>query len=172
MRRLPLILALASMAGVLLLFYRIGKLEPAEPAPAQAGLQHDVHEADEHFEVAVSMGRIQRYHQKWWLAGKSGNADLARFYLHEMEEALEEIAESHVVDEGVDVSAQARAYGLPILDQLTRTLDSSGVATMHAMADRLVTNCNACHASTGHSYIRIQVPIGASFTDQDFAPAE
>lgn len=44
---------------------------------------------------------------------QAGNAGLAAFYLHELEEAMEELVEAAVVDDGVDGSAQMRLFGLP-----------------------------------------------------------
>lgn len=169
MRKLPLILASAALLGVVVLFYRVSRIGPVSPQPV--AVEED-HYGTEDLEVAVIMGRIQRYHQKLWLAGKEGNTELARFYLHEIDEAMKEISEGGVVDEGVNVSDQMEIYGLPIINKLTEVLDSNGVVAMHGRAGELVGACNACHASTDHGYIRIQVPSAVNFPDQDFAPAK
>ncbi|MCW5898486.1 MAG: hypothetical protein KIT10_04365 [Flavobacteriales bacterium] len=134
------------------------------------GDRHEAPATGQPMEVAVHMGRLQRYHQKWWAAGRAGNAELAAFYLHEMEEAMEEIAEADVVDEGVEVSKHMRTYGLPMVAELERLLKEQGVAEMTAQGDMLVNACNSCHAITGHPYLRIQVPESVHFPDQIFTP--
>lgn len=137
------------------------------PVPRAEEMEH----GPEHLEVAVYMGRIQRFHQKWWLAGKSGNAELAAFYLHEMEEALEAIAEADVEEDGVKLRPLVESYGLATIERLEARLKADGVAAMHADAGQLVVNCNACHVASGYPFIRIQVPVEVHFPDQDFAPA-
>lgn len=169
MRRLPLLIALIALTGVIVLFYRT-----SAPVGREAHREADDDHADEEHEaveVAVSMGRIQRFHQKWWLAGKAGNAELSRFYLHEMEEAMELIADGRVTDEGVNVSEKMETYGVTTVNNLQALLDSAGVRAMHAEAATLVKACNSCHLATGHAYIRIKVPDAAAFADQEFAPA-
>ena len=170
MKRLPFLLSLAAVLGVVFLFYRFSMLEqrPAKAAPAQ----HQVAEEHEEIEVAVFMGRIQHFHQKWWLAGKAGNAPLAKFYLHEMEEAMEEIADANITEDGVNVSEQMRTYGLTTVDHLSETLEKQGVEAMHAEAEMFANTCTSCHMATEHAYIRIKVPTEVSFPDQDFAPAK
>lgn len=162
MQRLPLVLAL--LALVLSLFTLLRGEEDAAHT-AQAVDHHG-----EHIEIAVHMGRIQRYHQKLWAAGREGNAELAAFYLHELEEAMEEIAEADVEEDGVRISPHMKAYGLGTVEALERILKEDGVEALHASSQLLVDACNACHAATGYSFIRIQVPGTVHYPDQDFAP--
>jgi len=135
-----------------------------EHTPAAAGDTGEV-------ELGVHMGRIQRYHQKWWLAGRAGNSELAAFYLHEMGEEMVAVAEAGVVEDGIDVGVHMRAHGLPVLRELERRLKAEGVAAAHSGAVLLVNACNSCHAATGHPFIRVRVPSDAHFPDQDFQPA-
>jgi hypothetical protein len=177
MSKLPVLIALLALLVAGGLYLRVSQLEQRlvrldgghhGAAPAAGAMAH---EAEEGIEVAVVMGRMERFHTKWWLAGGEGNAALAAFYLHELEEAMEEVAEAHVVeDNGVDVSANMRTYGLPVVKELERKLKEQGVAAMHADADVLVATCNSCHVATGHSFIRVQVPQGITFPGQDFRP--
>lgn len=162
MRILSLVVALAALVLAFIAFQRV-----AEP-PAQQ--QVITPAATEHYEVAVVMGRMQQYHQKWWAAGQAANAQLAAFYLHELEEAMEEVAEAKVVDDGIDVSAAMRTYGLPALAELERLLKEEGVQAMHAKGAIMTNACNACHQATEHAYIRLQEPSQVLFPDQVFTP--
>jgi hypothetical protein len=117
--------------------------------------------------VAVVMGRIQACHQKLWASTQAGNAGLAAFYLHEGEEAMEELMEAAVVDDGVDGSAQMRLFGLPSLERLERKLRDEGVAAVHGAHEDLVVSCNGCHNACGYPFIRIKVPVAVDFPNHD-----
>jgi hypothetical protein len=172
MARLNTLLVLIALFGIGLLLYRQGGLNDRITAMEQAAHgERPAPEEEEGFEVAEVMGRLERHHAKWWLAGQAGHAELAAFYLHEMEEAMEELAHAGVVEEnGVDVSALVGVYGMPVIHALEQRLEREGVAAMHADAAVLVANCNSCHAATGHGFIQVQVPVGATFPGQSMAP--
>lgn len=166
MRIVSLLVAIAAVVLAFIAMQRVEKLETLLAQPAQA-----LHESgEEHFEVAVVMGRMQHYHQKWWASGQAGNAELAAFYLHELEEAMVEVANAKVFDEGVDVSAAMLTYGLPALEEMERLLKEEGVQAMHAKGAIMTNACNACHQATQHAYIRLQEPSQLLFPDQDFKP--
>lgn len=167
-QRLSVLLAIAALFTAIFTIARMNTL--AERLAEAEQKQAPAHE--EHLELAVLMGRMQRFHQKWWEAGRQGNAALAAFYLHEMEEAMEEVVEAQVLEDGVDVSAHMRTFGLPIVEQLERRLKEEGVAAMHGDAQLLVNSCNACHIQCGYPFVRIQVPVSVHFPDQDFTPVE
>jgi hypothetical protein len=122
------------------------------------------------FEVAVAMGRIQQYTHKLWWAGQGGNVPLVQFYLHEIEEAMEEVAEAGVVDEDVEVSAQMLQYGPPIVEAFADKVRTSGLTDFAQQYDVLMSTCNSCHMATKHPYLRVQVPSLSRFSDQVFTP--
>lgn len=174
MQRLSLVIALAALVLGCVLWFRTSGSPTHGPVPVQQvqapsaeGEDHD----EEHVEVAVYMGRIQTYHQKLWAAGEANNAELAAFYLHEMEEAMEEIAEGHVMEDGVDVSAQMRAYGLSMVGSFEQRLKEEGIAAIHKDATVLANTCNSCHVACGYPYIKVQVPTSVNYPDQDFTTA-
>ncbi len=178
MSKLTTVLAVLALFATGILFHRLSVVEQriakyegggrTEAAPAAGNGAMD---QEEEIEVAEIMGRMERHHAKWWVAGREGNVELAGFYLHELEEAMEELAEAHVVeDNGVDVSANMRTYGLPIVKELERKLKKDGVAAMHADADVLVATCNSCHVASGFPFIKVRVPSGATFPGQDLRP--
>ena len=68
--------------------------EKAKPAAAQE---------EEEVEVADYMFKLQWFSNKLYFAGKGNNPELVEFYLHEMEEAMEELSESEVVKNGVPI---------------------------------------------------------------------
>ena len=132
---------------------------PDEEPAAQEG---------ETIELAVYMGRLQLFSDKLYWAGKAKNEQLVDFYLHEMEEAMEEIHESNLIDEGVDISAMISSYGLAAIERMEDVeLDSASFETGYS---QLIQNCNACHAASNYSFVRIIVPTRPAFTNQDMTP--
>lgn len=169
MKRLPLLLSV--IAIVIAGFALVERPEAVQaPRGVDQGLKEVQEEEHEAIELAVHMGRMQRFHQKWWAAGQAGNAELAGFYLHELEEEMEVIAEGSVVDDGVDVSAQMKIYGVPTIEALEKKLKEEGVKAMHDDAALLANSCTSCHMACGHPYIRIVPPTKVDFPDQDFLP--
>jgi hypothetical protein len=172
MKHVPLVLSLIAIAGVIVLFMRApAAVAPARQqahAPAAEGSHASGHE--EELEVAVVMGRIQRYHQKFWLSTRAGNSELAGFYLHEMEEAMEEIADAGIMENGLDLSALMRSHGLGVVEHLERTLMEKGMDALREEASMLPGSCNSCHAASGYGFIRIREPLDLVIADQVFEP--
>ena len=172
MKNLSLFISILALAGVIVLFLR------PEPLPAdrkeKGSAAPSAKEGEEHhdeIEVAIVMGRIQRFHQKYWLALRANNPELTQFYLHEMEEAMEEIADGNVEDDGIDISANMRTYGLQVNELLQDKLKKEGIAALQKESTSLVDACNACHTASGYDLIRIQVPDDAHvFPDQVMLP--
>jgi len=111
---------------------------------------------------------IQPRHAKLGLAGKAENWPLAAYALRELKQ-------------GFLVTARAvpRWKGLPVpdlfeaaVDQPLRQLEAAIKLQYKAQFDetfgRLNEGCNACHATTDHSYIVIKTPDASAFPNQDF----
>lgn len=171
MKYLALVFSLIALIGVIVIFQKVDALGGSlisNSAPS-AGAGEEEHE--EEIEVAIVMGRIQRFHQKFWLAMRANNPELSQFYLHEMEEAMEEIAEANVIDDGVDISAHMRTYGLDVNEFLQKKLREEGIDGLRAEAELLVKSCNSCHLASKYEMIQIKVPDPANnFPDQEMLP--
>lgn len=133
--------------------------KPTAPAPLHG---------EEEIEVAIAMNHIQRHANKLYFAGQNSNWPLAGFYVHEMEEAMEEVAEANVVDEGVEVSKLMKAMGLPQLQLLEESIALKDKEKFDAAYLNLVNNCNACHQSTQHPYIVITLPKTPALDNQQY----
>ena len=172
MKHLSLILSIVALVGVVVLFVRTGSDgRPQRSDAAESPAAHEESEHEEEVEIAIVMGRIQRFHQKFWLALRANNPELTQFYLHEMEEAMAEIADGNVVDDGIDISANMRAYGLKVNEHLQQKLKTEGIAGLAKESTSLVDACNACHKASGYDLIKIQIPDGTqAFPDQVMLP--
>ncbi len=162
MNRWITVLVVLALAAIVLLFVRIAALQEQLDA---LGTKKEVvatkmeHGAEDHEEVEVAhnMARMHLHYRKLWAGLQAGNTDLAAFYAHEIEEEMEAIEEAGIVDDGHDLSAGMRTYGLPPLKAIRRAL-VEGSGDTDALFDALRKNCNACHTSSGYGYIRIAVP--------------
>ncbi len=123
------------------------------------------HEAEE-IEVAISMNHIQRHANKLYFAGQNENWPLAGFYVHEIEETMEEIADGHVEDDGINISQLMEALGIPALEGLEKSIAAKNKAEFNTAYNLLVTTCNNCHQSTNHPYIVIQNPKTPALDNQ------
>lgn len=123
---------------------------------------------EEEFEVAVYMNRLQLYSAKLYFAGEAGNDELAHFYLHELEEVIEEVVEAKISDEGIPVSANMKTYGEPAIKMLEQALENEQGISFESAYENLVTSCNSCHIATKHEFIRIRKPQSLPLDNQDF----
>jgi hypothetical protein len=122
------------------------------------------------YELAVPMARMQYHMEKLYWATQARNAELARFYAHELDEVAEDIEAAGVVDEGVDISQNLRLHLHPALEALEADLNRTDWQAINATYVRVVNSCNNCHAASKHGFIRIQTPTRAAWSNQDFMP--
>ncbi|MDX1420858.1 MAG: hypothetical protein R3181_12900 [Rubricoccaceae bacterium] len=145
------------------------------PAPEAEEAEGDAETAEE---LAHLMAYIQRYTEKLYLAGENGNAALAQFYVHELEETFEEVEAGGYVEDGNALDALVASLVPPALERVEEAVEAQALgAAGPAAADfgeayaRLVAACNSCHETTGHGFVRIVAPAAGSFPSQDFRPA-
>ncbi len=110
------------------------------------------------------MGTIQVHHAKLWFAGISQNRELARFEIHELREAFENVEKYHKerpANEHISVI-------YPLLDSLEKTLAGDDQAAFERKYHSLTNSCNACHQLAHYGYIRICTPQKPVYGNQIF----
>ncbi|MCS6968043.1 MAG: hypothetical protein RMJ44_05190 [Cytophagales bacterium] len=117
-----------------------------------------------------SMVQLQTYHAKLYFAGAAKNWELAAYYVHELEEALEEVQKFHPVHEGIKVGQLVEAIALPSVEKVEEAISQKDVVAFSTAFERLTLSCNQCHQSAGKSFIRILVPQNTGLPNQDFRP--
>jgi hypothetical protein len=111
---------------------------------------------------------IQPRHAKLGLAGQAENWPLAGYALKELRQGFLVVSR-----------AVPRWKGLPVpdlvdasVDQPLKLIEAAIKLQYKGQFDeayaRLTERCNACHATTEHSYIVIKVPDASAFPNQDF----
>ncbi len=143
---------------------------PVAAPPAPPAHQGEVEPACEEQELAVVMFRLQIHAEKLWHAGQAANWPLADFYLHELEEGLEELEASCDVEGGQAVGPLGKTMTHGPQEALEAVVDAGNAAAFASAYDDMLAACNGCHTATAHGFVRIQVPTGHSLTNQDFRP--
>lgn len=142
-----------SCFGVLLaMFLGVGGLAcTGDPSESEAG-----HAADEP-ELARYMMTLQHWSHKTTLALEARNADLADFYLHEMEETVETLQAEAPTYEGQAVGDLTEEMLVPSMEALDGALDDRAWPTVDKRVQELARACNQCHAATGYEFIRVNL---------------
>lgn len=126
--------------------------EPTQPADTHLG---------EH------MRDIQYYTLKLGLAMQNKNAPLANFYLHEVNEAYEDLDEKNIINDGLDISGLLQELLLPALKMVDTVIVQNDTAQFVPVYHALLEKCNSCHRETKHEFIVIEMP-SQSYNGQDF----
>jgi len=135
---------------------------------AQEKENHDKEEHEE-VELAVAMGQLQTYTHKYALAVEAENHELASFYLHEVEESVEGIAEDVPTYEGYDIAKLIGQYLEPEIEPTEEALESQNWEEVRKQTIKLVDTCNACHEASDHGFVKITPGFGNNPFNQDFS---
>ncbi len=128
----------------------------------------EVSEAPVEIELASLMGEMQRHSAKLGFAIAGGNRPLATFYLHEIDEVLEELmtVEEH---DGMPIAKPSRVILLPEVEALAVGL--SGEVAWPELTEgyhKVIDACNRCHLATEHGFIEILPAAGEPPFNQRF----
>ena len=113
---------------------------------------------------------VQPRHIKLGLAGQERNWPYAVYELRELQGAFRRIAHAVPVYRSMDMAALISATTAAPLDDVAAAIKSGDSIKFADAYAQLTATCNACHQSTGHAAIVIQVPRTSSYPDQDFRP--
>lgn len=121
-------------------------------------------------ELVKSMTFMHIYMNKLYFSGMAMNHELIEFYTHEIEEIMEEIEAAKVEEDGYDISALMKSYGLAQLEQLESKLEKAEdfAGFEEAYKQFIQNSCNSCHRATEHEYIQITVPETRILSNQNF----
>lgn len=145
---------------------RIDMVQNSRSEAPHHGDHHD--DDEEEIEVAVVMSHIQRHANKLFFAGNKANWPLASFYVHELEESMEEIEDGRIIEDDINISKLMKAMGIPALEVLEDAIEKKNVEEFNSAYVNLVTNCNSCHQASGHPYIVIINPTTPALDNQQF----
>ena len=113
---------------------------------------------------------IQPRHLKLGLAGHQGNWAYATYELRELQSAFNRAADAVPIYRSTDMAALIKATTAAPLAELASAIKARDAAKFAEIYGQLTATCNACHQSTEHDAIVIQVPRVSSYPNQDFRP--
>jgi hypothetical protein len=119
----------------------------AGPTPVVAG--------DDDLDLVTWMGRLQYYTHKLGLSIDAGNQALIGYYIHEVEEVIEEIEKVDDYD-GVAVGKLTKKVLVPAFETLEEAFESGDQSRLDGDYNRLITACNQCHESSNRFYLVVE----------------
>jgi hypothetical protein len=114
------------------------------------------------------MNQIQVYHTKLYHATINQNTALMAYVLHEIDEVFDDVLYVHNEHDGVEIGKIAANTILPALSDFEKIVANKDTAKYIEAFDYLTVNCNKCHVTSGHEFIRIGNPTQDSYLNQDF----
>lgn len=108
-------------------------------------------------ELARYMANLQRWTHKAALALEARNADLADFYLHEVEETVETVQVEAPTYEGYPVGELTGKLLVPAVASLDTALDRGEWSAVDRRVGALQQACNECHRATDHGFVRVDL---------------
>lgn len=156
-----------SLASLLVLFLISGSL-----GCASQETEGPAEESPEEVELASQMADLQRWTHKTVLALDARNAELADFYLHEVEETVGRIQEDVPTYEGHPVAELSQQMLVPSVDSLDNALEERAWPTVDARVQELARSCNRCHRATEHGFIKVDLGEVQNPFPQDFSTSE
>ena len=100
------------------------------------------------------MRNFQYFMHKAGLSIRGGNAELADFYMHEIEENLEQVAKIEEYD-GHPVGQLSVGMLTPAVEGVGSKLDENDLDGALQAYTAMLNACNACHLVTEHGFIKL-----------------
>ncbi len=113
---------------------------------------------------------IQPRHAKLGLAGHDANWLLAGYEVTQLKQALAKVSAAVPRWKGLpvpDLFDAALTEPLAALEAAIKTGDARQFGDAYG---QLTAGCNACHATTDHSFIVLKTPDVSEYPDQEFKP--
>ena len=115
---------------------------------------------------------IQPRHIKIALAGRANNWPLAKYELHQLEEALQRVVQVWPKWKGLPLGGMVDAVTKGPMATVSEAIEAKDADKFAAAFPQLTEGCNACHQAANVGVVAIKAPDGTSFPDQDFGPAK
>jgi len=113
---------------------------------------------------------VQPRHTKLGLAGQERNWTYAAYELRELQGAFDRIGRAVPAYRSMNTADLINATTNAPMEDVAAAIKSSDVAKFSEAYAQLTATCNACHQSTDHGAVVIQVPKASPYPDQDFRP--
>jgi len=129
-------------------------------------------EGHEEMHLADVMVELSRRYSAIWFAGQTGNAPMIEYQIHEIEELYQEVEAASPTENGVDVASRLKADIVAPLEGLASAAEESDLSAFEGRYDAIMTNCESCHADTGHDFINVKQPEYNPYPNLDMVPRD
>lgn len=126
--------------------------------------------ADSEGHFVEKMSSLQYFAHKTTLAIDNKNKPLTDFYVHELEEYIEDAAKVESYD-GHPVGKLINSILMPSFEKLESAVKSGNWNNASSRLDELLNSCNSCHEQTEHGFINIERSSDNPFM-QSFKPQQ
>jgi len=120
--------------------------------------------------LATQMLELQLRHASLWFAAEAENWPLVDYMLHEMEELVEDIEETHPTYRNVRIAEMLGEITLPTITEMEEAAARADHAIFVEKYHRLTDACNACHVAADRAVLVIQRPETPPFTNLRYRP--
>jgi hypothetical protein len=115
---------------------------------------------------------VQPRHIKIAIAGREANWPLAKYELHQLQEALDRVVQNWPRWKGLPLGGMVEAVEKGPMAVVAEAIEAKDAARFGAAMGQLADGCNACHQAANVGMVVIKAPDAASFPDQVFRPAK
>ncbi len=120
----------------------------------------------------LMVATIQPRHIKIAIAGREANWALAKYELHQLQEALDRVVQTWPRWKGLPLGGMVEAVEKGPMADVAEAIEAKDTAKFNAAFGQLSEGCNACHQAANVGMVAIKPPDASSFPDQDFRPAK
>jgi hypothetical protein len=113
---------------------------------------------------------VQPRHIRIALAGREANWPLAKYELHQLQEALGRVVQTWPRWKGLPLGGMVEAVEKGPMAAVAEAIDAKNPDQFAAALGQLADGCNACHQAANVGMVVIKTPDASSFPDQDFRP--
>jgi hypothetical protein len=115
---------------------------------------------------------IQPRHAKIMHAGREANWPLAKYELHQLQEALDRVVQAWPRWKGLPLGGMVEAVGKGPMADVAEAIDAKDAAQFNKAFGQLSEGCNACHQAANVGFVVIKPPDASNFPDQEFRPVK
>lgn len=105
--------------------------------------------------LVSQMGQLQYFTHKLGLSVSAKNQALQGFYVHEVEEVVEELTEVEDFD-GIPIGELVKTILVPTLHKLEHAVKAKDAAAADTAFDEMLNACNTCHQNANRPYLQIK----------------
>jgi hypothetical protein len=115
---------------------------------------------------------IQPRHAKIMYAAREANWPLAKYELHQLQEALDRVVQAWPRWKGLPLGGMVEAVGKGPMADVAEAIDAKDAAQFNKAFGQLSEGCNACHQAANVGFVVIKPPDASNFPDQEFRPVK